>query len=377
MGSISLDLSISDEADVAAPTLPAFANVLAAYGLNNFNPEGYPAGAAISDANQEGSSTFTEVSPYPFTTDFVPPILVSTWYDQNGNNNLLGSVGSVNAPPTLQTTTPVIVSGAGTAAANGEYHFIGVVNGKGKYQLGADVDSFVVWVDGVWSVRISALDDVGYISEDDVAFPWQAAWVVTNGDGPAPTVAAGTQNGQIDFDGVAAALQSNANLALSTVTSIYCRVKLPDLSNATNEGELVETTANGITTTGGINIRLRGDLVAGRLEVAVKAAGGLNVKRFTLADTNYHLLTVIIDTAAAVANQVQLWVDGSSVGVTAGTATDLAGLTLANDKLNVGARNNGAANPLLCSMTDLLIFSVAHNTTLREQWEAYINSLYS
>jgi hypothetical protein len=77
----------------------------------------------------------------------------------------------------------VVVSGAGTAAANGTYEKNGEQNGRPKYAGGA-VEVF--WNGGAWVLTESSV--TLYSSSNDVLKPWQAQWMDVEGAQPAPTL---------------------------------------------------------------------------------------------------------------------------------------------------------------------------------------------
>lgn len=89
-----------------------------------------------------------------------------------------------------------IVSGAGTAAANGTYTDRGDANGRPYYNLEGQPDnpaaSSIYWNGEMWSIRDES-ESTFYTSFDDAAFPW----LVTTWDegdvgvNPAPTVTEG------------------------------------------------------------------------------------------------------------------------------------------------------------------------------------------
>jgi hypothetical protein len=87
----------------------------------------------------------------------------------------------------------VLVSGAGTAEANGTYTPRGTENGKTYYNLMGEADnparSAIAW-DGTTNWVI--LDSTGgnlYFASEDIEFPWLAsAWEGNDGDPPSPTV---------------------------------------------------------------------------------------------------------------------------------------------------------------------------------------------
>jgi hypothetical protein len=88
----------------------------------------------------------------------------------------------------------IVVSGAGTAAANGTYEPDGTVNGKTRYRLGSTT-YYIVWIGtdvGNWVVS----DDSGgsntlYTGSSDPASPIGGT-TVNAGDSPAPTISSET-----------------------------------------------------------------------------------------------------------------------------------------------------------------------------------------
>lgn len=102
----------SQPAVASNPPLPAFSGT--AWGLNNWNPVGYPSGQALnaSGDNEADSAFFTAVAPYPI--DYLtpvpqwgnPPYIVGSWQDQNSDINPLTASGS--ARPTLSTATKTV-----------------------------------------------------------------------------------------------------------------------------------------------------------------------------------------------------------------------------------------------------------------------------
>lgn len=372
-------------AAVSGPPLPAFSNVVACYGLHNFNPVGYPAGTGVQGATDSGDGdgfggVFTEVAPYPVDWGGVisagpPAYLVIGWNDQNATNDLIQS-GS--ARPELLVTSPVIVSGAGTSAANGTYRFTAIVNGRGSYNLSGTnpLVSAITFDDGlgVWNI-FAANGDALYIDETNVSFPWQGTWNTNLGSEPPPTVAAGAGQGEIDFNGSSTGLATAANVTLGVQTAtFYIYFKAGSLAETS---VLFETGSGAAANVGAISVRM----VAGTLTVSCSdqtaVVALLNTKVRTIADSNWHLLSVVIDTTAAVnANQVLCWLDGSATGWTSTISTDLSDENLTTSKFNFGARNNAASTWFTGSATDFLFFNAAQNNTLRGQWEQYIISLH-
>lgn len=100
-------------------------------------------------------------------------------------------------------TTSVLVSGAGTAAANRTYAYVGLSEGRPSFHVTAQSDpdlQNIVWQTnspdpgGQWIILNNTDGDTWYQSTDDVFYPWDATtWTLGSGSGagatPAPTVA--------------------------------------------------------------------------------------------------------------------------------------------------------------------------------------------
>lgn len=93
------------------------------------------------------------------------------------------------APSFDPATASVIVSGAGTPTANGEYPPFDTFNGKPRYKKTTSTN-LVFWNGGAWIVDDE--EDVGapaYSSTQNVAYPWLVTvWAVEDGALPVPTV---------------------------------------------------------------------------------------------------------------------------------------------------------------------------------------------
>lgn len=348
------------------PSLPAFSNIALCAGLWNFNPVGYPLGQPSVNANSTPLE-FNSLSPYAGNYEAYiplpdpPPFLVDTWGDQNGQINNLLQLGF--AFPVLQITTSVVVSGAGTAAANGVYTYRGLDADSGYYPYynlvgqPSDPTTASILSNGIqWAITKNPDDGNYYNSANgpgDVAtaFPWLATgWQSSDvGVDPAPTVtAADPQTGQIDFgtDGAGGTpttgLQSSGSLCNSATGTIYLLFKAGSLLSSE---VLFETGTGAVGAARAKNISI--SLVAGVLTATIydntAVTPLLNSKIRTIADTNWHLLAVTWDVTLSAANQVSLKVDNSSTGVTAPISSTLVGLTIGNALLNVGARNNAAS----------------------------------
>lgn len=354
------------------PALPAFSNSVGCWALWNFNPVGYPSGLGIeiNGSDEEVDS----VAPYPLKWANViddsgtPPYLTDTWYDQNSNTNNLAQ--TLTKRPVLQITTSVVVSGAGTAAANGVYTYRGLHDqGSGPapyYNLvGEPDDPFTVAIssngDNGWIIWQDG-DAAFYISGSEATFPWLVAGWNTGdvGVNPTPTVTpAGTQTGEIDFgtDGagnsVITGLRSSGNLCNSTVGTIYILFKAGSLLSTE---VLFETGTGAVGAARAKNISI--SLVAGVLTATIYDNTAVtplaNTKIKTIADTNWHFLAVTWDVTLSAANQVSLLVDNSATGVTAPISSTLVGLTIGNALLNVGARNNASSAAFTGSMQGVI-----------------------
>jgi hypothetical protein len=83
----------------------------------------------------------------------------------------------------------MIVSGAGTAAANGTYLLDGTQGGKPKYTKQGDATTFIQWTDPIWELLSNF--NRQYFAFVDTATPDLAStWEVLEGAAPAPTVTA-------------------------------------------------------------------------------------------------------------------------------------------------------------------------------------------
>ena len=91
---------------------------------------------------------------------------------------LVEELGETQAP------SSVLVLGAGTENSNGTYTLNGQENGKNKYILGPN---YIDWT-GEWLIYDDTYGDFTYASSDDTEFPWQATFITTNGEEPAPSV---------------------------------------------------------------------------------------------------------------------------------------------------------------------------------------------
>lgn len=102
-----------------------------------------------------------------------------------------GVTSSVGPKP----PTRIVVSGAGTSAANGIYTFRGVTSGKPYYNLIGQPSSIgniaVTWVGVQWTITDGVADTL-YESDNVTPFPWQViTWAANVGDLPVPTVRLG------------------------------------------------------------------------------------------------------------------------------------------------------------------------------------------
>jgi len=109
---------------------------------------------------------------------------------------LFGGIWKVLGDVTIRTEPPVfnavIVAGGGRAVLNGTYTERGILNNKPYYNLigEADNNNFaggatgIYWTGSQWQVSLNGSPD--YSSNDDVAFPWLAAFIVAVGLSPAP-----------------------------------------------------------------------------------------------------------------------------------------------------------------------------------------------
>jgi hypothetical protein len=111
-------------------------------------------------------------------------------------NNLLTAIFAFNADVTaVGIANDVLVSGAGTAAANGTYTYRGQANGYAYFNLVGQPDSPTESAianngDPTWYI-LAANGDQLYVGtpETPIAFPWLDTFTTLGGDAPAPAVA--------------------------------------------------------------------------------------------------------------------------------------------------------------------------------------------
>jgi hypothetical protein len=94
-------------------------------------------------------------------------------------------VGDVTARVEPLAFNAVVVSGAGSAQANGTYVLTGSLNGKGVWTLSNDAMIFYNASEG-WLINVSS--EVLYLSTDDTEFPWEAEYELNDGNNPIPTL---------------------------------------------------------------------------------------------------------------------------------------------------------------------------------------------
>ena len=142
----------------------------------------FSGGAWLIELNDNGAVYET------VQTDLTSP-LSGTW--------MLSSSG--NAPvPTVEAARTVLVSGAGTALANGEYTYGGVYNNFPYYVKNGtlqEISRSSSGQNGVWNIW-SEVDDLyennlsGLTSPYNITNPWTRSFTMTFGESPAPTVTA-------------------------------------------------------------------------------------------------------------------------------------------------------------------------------------------
>lgn len=110
------------------------------------------------------------------------------------NTNPSAGVSGEVGPQVASGPSSAIVSGAGTAAANGTYTPRGTNDGKSYYNLTGQPASaslsVIVWstAQGSWGI-LGAAGEFYYEGVADVAFPWLiVSWATVDGDDPPPTV---------------------------------------------------------------------------------------------------------------------------------------------------------------------------------------------
>lgn len=86
----------------------------------------------------------------------------------------------------------VLVSGAGTAEADGTYPRVADVNGRPAYQKGSGLEAFVVqWNGTAWEIKKGPAFWYEDFDQLDVAYPWLVqTWDALTAAPPGPTVTA-------------------------------------------------------------------------------------------------------------------------------------------------------------------------------------------
>lgn len=103
-----------------------------------------------------------------------------------------GSVGSPTPAVEPPGDPSAIVSGAGTAAANGTYTLTGTNNDRPFYNKAGTnpVVSAISWSSTQWIIFGSGGEGL-YLGSEDVAFPWLDTYFAEEGANPSPTVSEG------------------------------------------------------------------------------------------------------------------------------------------------------------------------------------------
>lgn len=284
-----------------------------------------------------------------------------------GNN--LTQVGAARL--VLQCTTSCLVSGAGTAAANGTYTYRGQSGGKAYYNLLGQADSLVAnvvkWTGSTWTLGPDFYDNEG----EDVAFPWLSAeWQPNAGDSPAPTVTPGTGSGEIVGASGCGMVSANQLIHPGTPTfTVYGAFK------GHASGVLLETGTDG-TSDGTISISFNANAVICKL---LGNTGQQQQKAKTIVDNNWHWFAATGNTGLAAANQLILEIDNSVVGVSSGAAQDLNSQNMGDASASFFCRDAGGtpSNAYPGSGNTIIVNNTADDATVRTSYFARFQYLMS
>jgi hypothetical protein len=114
--------------------------------------------------------------------DTANPANLATYIDWPWRYKVASIITSLATPASYNA---VIVSGAGTSAANGTYVLDGQINDKNKYSYGAN---YIYWDTEDWILHLQVGGAV-YFSDTDTEFPWDSTpWLDNGNNTVAPTL---------------------------------------------------------------------------------------------------------------------------------------------------------------------------------------------
>ena len=135
---------------------------------------------------------------------------------------------------------------------------------------------------------------------------------------------------------------ATASLNLSGNPKVTLEFWLKWNSYANNDDIAFELTNNINNNNGGFLVNPNSSSSSGRFEVALGRNGSRNNAYFTRPSANvWHHYAIVLDTTAAAANQIAVYVDGGAVAIVKGSSGTGAG-NFANSTLYMMARNGGS-----------------------------------
>ena len=147
-------------------------------------------------------------------------------------------------------------------------------------------------------------------------------------------------NTALSFDGSNDYATAPLNLSATPKVTIEFWLKWNSYSN--NDDIAFELTSNFNNTNGGFLINPNSSTSSSRFEVALGRNGSRNNAYFTRPSANvWHHYAIVLDTSAAAAQQIAVYVDGSPVSIVKGSSGTGAG-NFANSTLYIMARNGGS-----------------------------------
>ncbi len=144
----------------------------------------------------------------------------------------------------------------------------------------------------------------------------------------------------LSFDGSNDYGQASLNLSSTSAVTIEFWLKWTSFTN--NDDLAFELTSNFNNTNGGFLINPNSSTSSSRFEVALGRSTSRNNAYFTRPSANvWHHYAIVLNTAAAAANQIAVYVDGSPVSIVKGSSGTGAG-NFANSTLNFMSRNGSS-----------------------------------
>lgn len=296
--------------------------------------------------------------------------LISSW--RNQAPSAPSSEIAFTPSPYLRVATPINVTGAGTAAVDGQYLYDGIVDDHASYDRSGDGlrydASFPQWELPYEAGRTD------YISADITFYPQGMTWVKDLAADPPPTVAMSTayadQAGWIDSVAADSPFGQFDIAGSDTETAtVFVKFRLP---NVTTEQTIIASREAGLGARAGFRLYV----VGGELFVEQKNADGtlVNSKKVAVSANTWYLVSAVFDRTAAAADQTKFWLNGSSAGQTVVAADNVFGdlivvSTYVFSLANTGEYYDG-------DLTEIWAGATAFGDTLRQETQTRLAAQY-